>query len=250
MFGANCLLCGTAINQDINPGKDPDTNPGSNLDRADFCLPCRKSLPYLTSDHCSVCAVPVTGSSICGACLAEPPAFGRCVAAFEYAFPIDALLQSLKYRSNLAMARVLADLLAMRIISTLDTARPDYIVPMPLHAARLRERGFNQALEIARRVSKSIRVPLLPGACERIRDTPSQTQLPWKAREKNVRGAFACEANLSGKRIAMLDDVLTTGASLNELAKLLRSRGATHVSAWVLARTLPDVLSTSRSVSP
>jgi predicted amidophosphoribosyltransferase len=81
------------------------------------------------------------------------------------------------------MARVLADLLAMRIISTLDTARPDYIVPMPLHAARLRERGFNQALEIARRVSKNVRVPLLPGACERDQDT-SQTQLPWKARGK------------------------------------------------------------------
>jgi ComF family protein len=145
------------------------------------------------------------------------------------------------------MARVLADLLAAKIISTGDTALPDYIVPMPLHSAKQRERGFNQALEIARRVSKSTGVPLLPDACERVRDTPSQTQLPWKAREKNVRGAFACETSLAGKRIAILDDVLTTGASVNELAKLLRRRGATHVSAWVIARTLPDAVSISRS---
>lgn len=210
----------------------------------DFCRPCRKSLPTLPSLNCKVCALPVTGSSICGACLAEPPAFDRTVAAFEYAFPIDALLQSFKYRSNLAVARVLADLLSARIISTTNPVDlPDHIVPMPLHPVRLRERGFNQALEIARRVSKKIGVPLLRGACERIRDTPSQTQLPWKAREKNIRGAFACEADFSGKRVAMLDDVMTTGASLNELAKLLRSRGAVEVHAWVVARTLPDALS-------
>lgn len=216
LLGKNCLLCGAAA-------------------RDDFCSPCRESLPHLPSQHCVVCALPVTESAICGACLANPPAFDSSVAAVNYAFPVDALLHSFKYQANLAIAPVLAELLAARI----DTdALPDVIVPMPLHATRLRERGFNQALEIARHVSKKFRVPLLAAMCRRVKDTPSQTGLPWKERENNIRNAFECEADLAGKRIAILDDVMTTGATLNELAKVLRKRGATHVSGWVVARTL------------
>jgi ComF family protein len=240
LLGSDCLLCGAPI----RPGSTAGLHPGANSGSADFCFSCRKTLPYLSSSHCIVCAVAVTGAGTCGACLAKPPAFDRTVAAFEYAFPIDALLQSLKYRSNLAMARVLADLLSARITSSLKPAElPDCIMPMPLHDARLRERGFNQALEIARSISKSTRIPLLADVCQRIRDTPSQTQLPWKEREKNIRGAFACEADFSGKHVAILDDVMTTGSSLNELSKLLHKRGAAQVSAWVVARTFPDTLS-------
>jgi ComF family protein len=173
---------------------------------------------------------------ICGACLAHPPAFDRTLAAVNYAFPIDALLHSLKYRTNLALAPVLADLLLAQI----DTAvLPDFIVPMPLHAVRLRERGFNQAMEISRQISKKSDVPLLPTLCRRVRDTASQTGLPWKERKKNIRNAFDCEGNLDGKRIAIVDDVMTTGATLNELARVLRKCGAVHISAWVVARTLP-----------
>ena len=221
LFRENCLLCGT-------------TSDG------DFCRPCRDGLPHLTSDHCVVCALPAKGSRVCGACLANPPVFDRSVAPLEYAFPVDSLLHALKYRANLAMARVLADLLVARID---PIELPDCIVPMPLHSARLRERGFNQALEIARRVSKKTGVALLPDVCQRVRDTPTQTGLPWKEREQNIRGAFICEAGLEGKHIAVLDDVMTTGATLNELAKVLRKRGATRVSGWVVARTLPGALS-------
>jgi ComF family protein len=153
----------------------------------------------------------------------------------NYAFPIDALLHSLKYQTNLALAPVLADLLLAQI----DKTVPDFIIPMPLHAVRLRERGFNQAIEIARRISKKSGVPLLPALCRRVRDTVSQTGLPWKEREKNIRDAFDCEGNLEGKRIAIVDDVMTTGATLNELAKVLRKCGGVHISAWVVARTLP-----------
>lgn len=226
MLMKNCLLCGVKS-------------------RADFCNPCLNSLPHLTYDRCSVCALPVQGWQICGACLSNPPAFDRSIAALEYAFPVDALLQRLKYGAHLAMARVLADLLIARINSPVANTvahtveLPDFIVPMPLHSGRLRERGFNQALELARRVSKKTGVPLLSDACQRIRNTPSQTGLPWKEREQNIRGAFTCEAELDGKHVAMLDDVMTTGATLNELAKVLRKRGATQVSGWVVARTLP-----------
>jgi ComF family protein len=213
-----CLLCGAASDSEL-------------------CSPCHASLPHLPSRHCVVCALPLATADVCGACLAHPPAFDHSIAAASYAFPIDALLQSLKYRANLALAPVLADLLSARI-GTVEL--PDFILPMPLHPSKLRERGFNQASEIARRVSKKAGVALLPLPCRRIKDAPSQTGLPWKEREKNIRGAFACEADLTGRRIAVLDDVMTTGATMNELAKVLRKCGASSVSAWVVARTLPD----------
>ena len=102
---------------------------------------------------------------------------------------MDALVHSLKYQRNLSIAPVLADLLVTRIDGI---ALPDFIVPMPLHSARVRERGFNQALEIARRVAKVTGIALLPAACRRIKNTPSQTGLPWKEREQNIKGAFMC----------------------------------------------------------
>ena len=198
------------------------------------------SLPYLPHYCCPVCALPTTAGHVCGACLTDPPAFARTLAALSYAFPTDALIHSLKYRANLAMASILADLLIEKIDNVVSSMPPDCIVPMPLHPARLRDRGFNQALEIARRVSKESGIALLPDACQRIKDTPPQTGLPWKEREKNIRGAFACEMDLTGKHVVVLDDVMTTGTTLNELAKVLRKRGATEVSAWVMARTLRE----------
>ena len=217
LFGGNCLLCGSTAAEN-------------------FCGPCRNSLPHLSSQHCTVCALPTEEVRVCGACLAHPPAFDRTLAAMNYVFPIDVLLHSLKYRTNLAMAPVLADLLLARI----DTATlPDLIIPMPLHPVRLRERGFNQAVEIARRISKKSGIPLRPALCRRVRDTASQTGFPWKEREKNIRDAFDCEGKLNGKHIAIVDDVMTTGATLNELARVLRKCSAVHISAWVVARTLP-----------
>ena len=116
---------------------------------------------------------------------------------------------------------------------------PDFIVPMPLHHTKLRERGFNQSMEIARSVSRHSGVALLSRACKRIKNTPSQTGLPWKEREKNIKDAFVCETDFTGKHVAILDDVLTTGATVNELAKVIRKRGAAQVTGWIIARTLP-----------
>jgi len=109
---------------------------------------------------------------------------------------------------------------------------------MPLHPARLRERGFNQSLELARRIAAKLDIPLLSHACQRVRDTPPQSALKWKERGKNMRRAFTCTEDLSGKHIAVVDDVMTSGASLNEVALALRRAGAREVSAWVIARTL------------
>lgn len=110
---------------------------------------------------------------------------------------------------------------------------------MPMHATRLKERGFNQALEIARLVSKPLQIPLDYTSCQRTRYTPPQASLPLKERIKNIKGAFNCTSNLLGARIAIIDDVMTTGASLSELAKTLKQSGAVHVECWVVVRTMP-----------
>lgn len=111
---------------------------------------------------------------------------------------------------------------------------------MPMHATRLKERGFNQALEIARLVSRQLHIPIDYTSCQRTRYTPPQASLPLKERIKNIKGVFECNANLQGLSVAMIDDVMTTGASLNELAKTLKQSGAAHVECWVITRTLPS----------
>ncbi|HEU0187160.1 MAG TPA: phosphoribosyltransferase family protein, partial [Gallionellaceae bacterium] len=116
---------------------------------------------------------------------------------------------------------------------------PDCIVPMPLHPLRLRERGFNQSLLLARELGARFKLPVLEQACQRTRNTSPQSGLPWKERGKNMRKAFVASEAVSGKHVAVVDDVMTTGASLNELAQALRHAGATEVSTWVVARTLP-----------
>lgn len=198
-----------------------------------LCAACLEGLPRLSAIRCPICALPSPRNEVCGACLRHRPAFDRVASPLVYAFPVDTLIQAFKYNGNLAVANLLAPLLIDAI-----EERPDLIVAMPLSKARLRERGFNQALEISRLVAPAARIPLDPHACRRMRDTLPQTSLPWKERAKNIRGAFACDADLRGKKVAIIDDVMTTGASLNELAGTLRKNGAIEVSAWVAARTL------------
>ncbi len=177
-----------------------------------------------------------TGSCgiVCGACLKEPPAFDHTLAAFSYGFPIDRLLHAFKYAGDLSLAGILAEPLARLAV---EHPKPDLLLPMPLHPVRLRERGFNQSLEIAKPVSRWLDIPLAADACQRKRDTPPQAGLKWRERRRNVRGAFACDLDLNGKKVAVLDDVMTTGATLNEISRILKSRGASEVSAWVIART-------------
>ena len=211
-----CLLCGAASHDGA------------------WCAPCDAALPYLTEPHCPVCALPTLHGAVCGHCLKRPPQFDRTVAAYAYAFPLDKLVQALKFHEQLLLARQLAHKLAQRV-----TISPDIIIAMPLHPARLRERGFNQSLELARRISRLLEIPVDSHACQRVRDTPPQSTLPWKERGKNMRQAFTCTENLAGLHVAIVDDVMTSGASLNEVAQALRRAGALEVSAWVVARTLP-----------
>ena len=213
-----CVLCGSMSHDGL------------------WCAACDAALPYFNAAHCPICALPTPTGEVCGHCLAQPPLFSRTTAVFGYAFPLDKLIQGMKYGEQLALAHAFAKKLAQRIDKN---HLPDYLIAMPLHPAKLRERGFNQSLLLATTLARELKLKLLPHACQRVRDTPPQSALPWKERKKNVRNAFSCNINLSGKRIVLVDDVLTTGASLNALAEAVSKKGAIEISAWVVARTLP-----------
>jgi ComF family protein len=200
--------------------------------RGMLCGECRAELPRLAGALCPRCALPTPGGASCGRCLAEPPAYDATHAALAYDFPADALVQALKFRGELSLAPILAKLLAEKI---LRDETPALLIPVPLSAARLRARGFNQAVEIARHLPGKMDIT----CCVRERDAVAQMELPWAERQRNVRGAFSCKRVLGGAHVAVVDDVMTTGATLDEVARTLKKAGAARVVNWVVARTLP-----------
>ena len=202
----------------------------------DLCVHCRQALPRL-QNACVRCAEPLQGTvldALCGRCQQSPPTFERTRALFTYETPVDHLLQALKFNGRLEMARVLGSLMAKWLAETVDVV-PDVIIPVPLHASRLRERGFNQSLELGRFIARELAVPLDTSVCQRIRATASQRELSRKERLKNLKGAFVAAKQVGG-HVAILDDVMTTGSTANELAKVLLKAGAKSVEVWVCAR--------------
>lgn len=201
-----------------------------------LCASCHADLPWLPAAHCPSCALPSHDGQICGACLRHPPPWLRTRCALLYDFPVDGLVGALKYRGELSLAPILANCLA----GSVDRAAIDALLPLPLHPARLAARGFNQAMELARPLARRLRLPLLHAAARRIRDTPPQAELDRAARLKNLRGAFSVrQALITGRRIAIVDDVMTSGATMGELARTLQQAGAAEVECWVVARALP-----------
>lgn len=214
-IGQSCLLC--------------EAESGAEL----LCPACAAELPVLP-EPCPRCALPSPAGAVCGSCLTHPPHFDGTVALWRYEFPCDRLLQALKYRARLALAGFFGRSLVSRALP-----RVDLVVPMPLHSRRLAERGFNQALEIGRGVARHLGVKIEPRVVLRVRDTAPQTGLPYEERAKNVRGAFQCDLDLAGASVAVVDDVMTTGATLNEVARVLKRAGARRVENLVIARTVP-----------
>lgn len=202
-----------------------------------LCHPCLSSLPKNDADvpRCPQCALASDGGQTCGQCLRENPYFDRTTAAYRYAFPLDRLVQSVKFNANFALIDMLADELVAQIRQS-EQRLPDCIMAMPLGKKRLAERGFNQAALLAGAVGQRLGVKVDVTGLQRSRETKPQSGLKWKARSKNVKDAFQCNAPAAGKRVALLDDVMTTGATLNEAAKTLKQHGAAEVSAWVIAR--------------
>lgn len=199
-----------------------------------LCAACAASLPRLTPERCPVCAQPTPGASVCGACIKHAPQFDATHAVYEYRFPVDRLIQSLKYAHRLASADFLGNALAR----TLPDGVPGLLLPVPLSQRRLAERGFNQVVELARPLARQLGLPMETSRVQRQIDTPPQASLPWKARARNIRHAFECRIDLAGRSVLVIDDVMTTGATLNELAGTLKARGAARVENLVLARAL------------
>ncbi|MEO8303836.1 MAG: ComF family protein [Betaproteobacteria bacterium] len=212
-------------------------------DGALVCAECAADLPRVVG-ACTMCGLPSAGGTICGACLHDPPPFEATVAALVYAFPVDRLVQRIKYGGSIALAHWAGTELAATVCAKLERNdpgnRPQRIVALPLSAARQRERGFNQAGIIAARVAAATALPVaLP--LERIAGGVPQAELPWAARRANVRGAFTVRGVVRGARVALVDDVMTTGATLREASLALKRAGAARVECWVVARTLsPD----------
>jgi ComF family protein len=198
-----------------------------------ICPGCREGLP-LPGRTCPRCAAVCAGPGLCGRCQRRLPAFDATLAAFPYAPPIAQLVHQLKYHRRLDCGRLLGLLLA-EAVERAETALPELIVPVPLHSARLRRRGYNQALEIARPLSRRLGVPLATRAARRLRPTPPQTELAPRSRRRNVHGAFSA-ADVDGTHVAVVDDVMTTGSTVDALAHALHQAGAEKVEVWVVAR--------------
>ncbi len=191
--------------------------------------------------RCHGCALPLlAGLALCGACIAAPLPFARTVAAVDYAFPWSGLVTALKFHAALDLADALARLLAEAVRSS-GAALPALVLPLPLGRERLAERGMNQAWELARRVAVRLQLQARPHLLERRVETPHLADLPRDERAKAIRGAFATAPGAStilhGKDVALIDDVMTTGATAAEAARALLAGGAASVQVWVLART-------------
>jgi ComF family protein len=213
----DCLLCAAPSGREV------------------ICAACEASLPRLAA-CCMRCAAPLPDVSLCGACQRRAPHFDAALAAFEYRFPLDRLVHRFKYSGDLAVGHWLSLCLLER---ARHAALPDLIVAVPLTPTRLRERGFNQATEMAKTIGKRLGVRVAIRAIARTRDTDPQPGLRRRQRRANLRGAFRCDAALGGEHVAVVDDVMTTGATADAIALALRKAGAGRVSIWAVART-PD----------
>ena len=199
-------------------------------------MPCAGDLPR-NRICCPRCALPLsTPAPLCGECLQQPPPFAAASAAFVYAAPLDQLMTRFKFGASLAAGRVLAEAWIGAICDA-PPLRPDALVPVPLHAARLRERGYNQALELARPLARAASIALRPDLLLRQRATVAQSDLDAVARRRNLHGAFVVPASMPlPAHVAVVDDVMTTGTTLRECARTLRRAGVARVDVWVLAR--------------
>ncbi|MES0328473.1 MAG: ComF family protein [Gammaproteobacteria bacterium] len=223
IYPPRCLLCG-----------------GAGCQGMDLCEHCHQTLPF-NHTACVVCALPLppntSEGSVCGRCQKKPPHYDEAFSVFSYEQPVIWFIQQLKFNDRLTHARLLGDLLAASdCIEQISADEAVCILPVPLFKKRLRERGFNQSIELARALSKKTRWPIDLNAVQRVRETVSQTGLDAKARRRNIRGAFEVVEVLSHKHVVIIDDVVTTGSTVNELSRVLKKLGVERISVLSLAR--------------
>jgi ComF family protein len=205
----------------------------------DLCPECDADLPRIPA-ACLLCGLPLpergTPNTPCGRCQAAAPVFDRCFAPFEYVAPVSHLITGLKYGHRLAYARLLGELLAEHVAAR-QTPLPERLLPVPLHPTRLRQRGFNQALELGRVVARRLAIAVDSASLHRVRATASQADLDRRARRRNVRHAFTVRRPIAARHVAILDDVVTTGSTVSEIARILKAAGVEEISVWAVART-------------
>jgi ComF family protein len=203
----------------------------------DLCPACTAGLPP-PPGCCLRCGLawhrPAT---VCPGCRPGPVPLDCWHAAFAYGFPVDGLIQALKYGGRLGHARLLGTLLGHSVVAAGLHTTVEAVVPVPLHPGRLAERGFNQSLEIARWTARHVGRPMAPRALTRVRATRPQVGLSLAERTGNLQGAFAVGADLVGRHVVLVDDVVTTGSTVREAALALRRAGARRVDVWCVART-------------
>jgi len=220
-----CILCEALSDQEL-----------------DLCQGCENDLPW-HRDACPQCAQPLgqtSSSSLqspCGQCLKNPPPFTQTIAAFRYEMPISQWVNQLKFYNQLLPSQLLGALLAKKIKAQ-SLQLPQCIIPVPLHKQRLIKRGYNQTHEIAKTVAHILQIPIDPHYCQRIRATAAQTEIPQRQRYSNIKNAFQAKSNKVYQHLAIVDDVVTTGATVSELAKTLLLNGVHRVDIWCSARTV------------
>jgi ComF family protein len=219
----SCLLCNEATQTTLT-----------------LCVQCLAQLPWL-SQTCSRCALPLEGVILlteCGQCLQQQPPFQRTIALFEYKPPIDKLINDFKFHARLTSGHVLGKLLAKKIrVSYSGQALPELIIPIPLHTSRLRQRGYNQAVELARPIAHALQIPINRYDCQRTKSTLPQSKISALERRKNLRNAFYCPP-LTAQHVAIIDDVVTTTSTVREFAKMLQKAGVKKIDVWCIARTI------------
>ncbi|MCU1717776.1 ComF family protein [Pseudomonas sp. 5P_3.1_Bac2] len=221
----HCLLCGQSCA----------------VDGAAICPACFAELPWL-GPHCVQCALPLSRPGLrCGTCQKQPPSFDQVIAPWRYAFPVDSLISRFKHQAKLPLGHLLAQLLREHLHQRFSQglSKPDTLLPVPLAPLRQRQRGFNQAELLGRWLAPQLGITLHQHWLTRLVETPAQQQLDAATRKRNLRGAFALSAasQVKNRHIALLDDVLTTGATAQSLALLLKRSGAARVDVYCLART-------------
>lgn len=235
LFPPACLLCGESLG---------DSQQAVHSTGQRLCAGCYADLPF-NHHACSRCAMPLPVDydtmnqqhRVCADCLQQPPPFEHSLSAFVYAQPLEWMLRQFKFNAQLMYLPLFAELWLdyLRRQSAQDPL-PEALLPMPLHPARLRQRGFNQSLLLASYLSKALQVPLNTQDCRRIRDTPHQTGMSAQQRRRNIRGAFQFVNKADYRHLAIVDDVVTTGSSVSELTRQLKRAGVARVDVWSLAR--------------
>ena len=200
-----------------------------------LCQPCLNELPFL-GNSCPGCALPSRSTTLCGRCQKQEPSCDQTFALLLYQPPVNTLIQQFKFNRKLEYSRLFSELLAEKL--ALFTEPPDLIIPVPLHSSRLRSRGYNQAWELAKHLSKLSSTPASHKFCRRIKKTPLQTGLKAIERKQNLKKAFIVTGNVKGLNICIVDDVMTTGSTLETIALELKAAGAARVSGLVVARAI------------